>query len=274
MEVVLRELRSLCHSLLTRLSHLFRDYPPGTLQLTGVLGLAAVLYGIYAVRNGRKPPGEAGSEDSAATAAADASRSGNGAGPAGQALAGPDPPARSWAATQPAQAPARATGAATSRAVRAALAGVKVVTLSAPGVLLEEWDAAALQDAATLRPEAAAVAREVARAARVYVIAHVADDVGEATVRGACEAGGLVGDAHYQVPAHRLLFCSTLEGKVSMVRQLEPELHIDGDPQTVEDLKRFMPQLLHIVRPGVRAAASRFPNVGSAASLAAAFGAS
>ena len=36
-----------------------------------------------------------------------------------------------------------------------------------------------------------------------------------------------------QVPAHRLLFCSTLEGKVSIVRQLEPELHIDGDPGTV-----------------------------------------
>ena len=35
------------------------------------------------------------------------------------------------------------------------------------------------------------------------------------------------------MPAHRLLFCSTLEGKVSIVRQLEPELHIDGDPSTV-----------------------------------------
>ena len=36
-----------------------------------------------------------------------------------------------------------------------------------------------------------------------------------------------------QVPAHRVLFCSTLEGKVSIVRQLEPELHIDGHHQTV-----------------------------------------
>ena len=35
------------------------------------------------------------------------------------------------------------------------------------------------------------------------------------------------------MPAHRLLFCSTLEGKVSIVRQLEPELHIDGDSGTV-----------------------------------------
>lgn len=31
----------------------------------------------------------------------------------------------------------------------------------------------------------------------------------------------------------RALFCGTLAGKVSLVRQLEPELHIDGHPQTV-----------------------------------------
>ena len=37
-----------------------QEYPPGTLQLTGVLGLAAVLYGIYAARKGRAPPGEPG----------------------------------------------------------------------------------------------------------------------------------------------------------------------------------------------------------------------
>ena len=36
-------------------------------------------------------------------------------------------------------------GAGSGGAVRATLAGVKTVTLSAPGVLLEEWDAAALQ---------------------------------------------------------------------------------------------------------------------------------
>ena len=39
----------------------------------------------------------------------------------------------------------QAAGAGSGSAVRATLAGVKAVTLSAPGVLLEEWDAAALQ---------------------------------------------------------------------------------------------------------------------------------
>ena len=40
-----------------------------------------------------------------------------------------------------------------------------------------------------------------------------------------------------QVPPHRLLFCSTSEGKVAIARQLEPELHIDGSKATVDDLR-------------------------------------
>jgi len=46
-----------------------------------------------------------------------------------------------------------------------------------------------VQESATLRPAAAEVLQEVRRIANVYVIAHVADDLGEATVRGALEAG-------------------------------------------------------------------------------------
>lgn len=89
------------------------------------------------------------------------------------------------------------------------------------------------QEGASLRPEAAQVVADMARCSAVYVLAHVSDDIGEATVRGALEAGGLVGAQQGQVPPHRLLFCSTLEGKESIVRQLEPELHIDGHQLTV-----------------------------------------
>ncbi len=56
-----------------------------------------------------------------------------------------------------------------------------------------------LQDGATLRPDAAAVVKEMGRIAAVYLIAHVADDLGEATVRGALEAGGVTGNAPGQV---------------------------------------------------------------------------
>ena len=50
-------------------------------------------------------------------------------------------------------------------------------------------DVGLTQESATLRPDASAILQEVRRFANVYVIAHVADDMGEATVRGALEAG-------------------------------------------------------------------------------------
>lgn len=74
---------------------------------------------------------------------------------------------------------------------------------------------------------------ELARRVNLYALAHVASDVGEATVRGALEHAGLLGPNHGQLPPHRLLFCGTREGKASMVRQLEPQLHIDADAETV-----------------------------------------
>lgn len=80
----------------------------------------------------------------------------------------------------------------------------------------------------------AALVREVARATYdLYLLCHVSDDIGEALVRGALEHAGVTGAAPGQVPPHRLLFCGTLAGKVSMVRQLDPELHVDAHPQTV-----------------------------------------
>jgi hypothetical protein len=36
-----------------------------------------------------------------------------------------------------------------------------------------------------------------------------------------------------QLPPQRLLFCSTQPGKQSIVRQIEPDLHIDADIATV-----------------------------------------
>ena len=46
-------------------------------------------------------------------------------------------------------------------------------------------------------------------------------------------AGGLVGSEAGQIAPHKVLCCSTLEGKISIARQLEPGLHIDGHPATV-----------------------------------------
>lgn len=73
---------------------------------------------------------------------------------------------------------------------------------------------------------------------QVYLLAHVEDDIGEATVSGALEAAGITGRQAGQVRLHRVLFCGTLEGKVSLVRQLEPDMHVDGESRTVRHAHR------------------------------------
>ncbi|KAK2080938.1 hypothetical protein QBZ16_000792 [Prototheca wickerhamii] len=108
-----------------------------------------------------------------------------------------------------------------------------------------ESNAAALEEGASLASARAAEALRALldRGLDVYLLAHVASDVGEAVVRGALEAEGLLGAGPGQVSPHRLLLCGTQIGKVSVVRQLEPELHIDADAETVAELQRFIPRL-------------------------------
>lgn len=141
------------------------------------------------------------------------------------------------------------------RSVRSKLAGVKRVTISVPGVLLLEQHAEQLSDSATVRPEVVLIVKELVQAVDTYLMAHVADDIGQATVAGALEDCGLIGTGTGQVPLHRLLLCSTLGGKVSIVRHLESELHIDAQSDTIGELARFIPQLLFIVPPGSAQAA-------------------
>jgi len=144
----------------------------------------------------------------------------------------------------------------------------------AAGVLLQQRDPAELSaDGAALLPAAAELLAELARAADVYLITQVADDVGQAAVTGALEAAGLLGGGPGQVPPQRSLFCSTLDGKTAVVRQLEPDLHVDASATTVGALRRFLPQILH-VRPAGRPAAPAAPtgSVACAPSLAEFFG--
>eukprot|EP00891_Asterochloris_glomerata_P008525 jgi/Astpho2/8525/fgenesh1_pg.00125_%23_30_t len=264
----LSSLRVIARTLFAKAQHLLADVPSSTLQLTGVLGLAAVLYGLYALRSGfkRDPPGSRSTQ---------APRQG---GQAGQSL-----PAGSSTMAQIARAPLQSYGAASQQQpaaagssareiVQAQLAGARLITVSVPGVLFEESTPSQLQEGATLRSQAAAVVKEMAQVAQVYLIAHVVDDVGEATVRGALESAGLLGGGPGQIRPHRALFCSTLEGKNSMVRQLDAQLHIDGHPSTIEDLKRFIPRLLHICQAGTAAAGQAYGNVTSAQLLTDAFG--
>lgn len=92
---------------------------------------------------------------------------------------------------------------------------------------------------------------ELVKNANVFLVTHVIDEVGEATVRGALEDAGLVGTLEGQIKPHRLVFCSTLEGKVSIVRQLEPELHIDGHPSTVSSCQLVTASLRLSLHPNL-----------------------
>jgi hypothetical protein len=267
MSSVIQSLKRLVHLLYERIWSWLSTAPPGSLELTGVLGAAALLVSYYHLKRQnqpRDPP--SGQQQQQQTSQQQqqqqrlqaSSRPVDGS--SGCATAGPKPSSSSTPTPSAAITPL-------GQAVRSALAGATRVTLSAAGVLTEEWDAADWTEGASLRPGVAELLREFARAADVYVIAHVADDVGQALVTGALEAADLLGTGPGQVRPHKLLFCSTLEGKVSVVRQLEPHLHIDAAPPTLEGLRRFMPRLLHVVGPGVRPLAA--PNITSATSLAA-----
>lgn len=237
--------------MLQRLSNYFASASPGTLQLTGVLGLAVFLYGWYHLRFRVRKPDSGGHPSDQPSSSYDT-------------LAGKDPSA-SFTNLQ-VSAAAKPTAKSTAEKVRSRLQGIRRVTISVPGVLLHESSPSQLEESATPHEESVVFVREVAKVVDLYLIAHVGDDIGEATVRGALESVGIIGQQAGQVKPHRVLFCATLDGKMSLVRQLEPDLHIDGHSKTVDDLKRFLSQLL-LVDVGSSGFAPTQPNIGVTTSV-------
>ena len=134
---------------------------------------------------------------------------------------------------------------AATLAARAALRGASTVSVSAPGVLLRECEGGGLEAGATPRAGAVEALRALASAASggVFLVCRVVGDVGEAAARGALEAAGAVGPPPAPVPPQRLLFCETAGGKIAAVRALEPGLHVDAEPGTLDGLARFVPRL-------------------------------
>ncbi|EFJ40327.1 hypothetical protein VOLCADRAFT_84514 [Volvox carteri f. nagariensis] len=246
-----------------RVVQLLSTAPKGALSVTGILGLALLVYGYLQLRGNDNRAEDQRREQHRARV---------------RATAGPDAAvdAPRPAATPPApvtQAPsACASATPLGRAVAAQLSGVKRVTLSLPGVVFLERTPAQLQESATVCPKALEVLQEISRVSDVYLIAHVEDDVGEAVVTGALEAAGVLGNGPGQVKQHHVLCCSSLDGKVPIARQLEPELHVDGHPASVDELKRFLPRLLLVREGAPGGAGSSQVNVSVAASLTEYFG--
>lgn len=263
-----------------------RALTSGTIQFTGILGLVLFVVGYYRTR-GR---GGGGASNSNSNNSSHSNPSTTSSTPSSNhtfqnPASGHRNPGRdgepSGAESAPSGlssgvAPARPASAAASpqaTAVSNHLVGVKRVSLSVPGVCLQECSIADLQNGATVIPQAISLLSDMAQACEIYLISQVLDDIGQAAVTGALEAAGLLGNSRRQIKPHRLLFCSSLEGKVAIVRQLDTQLHFDASATTVDDLYRFV-QLVHIQQPGdlTKAATSAAKTVGVAPSLAAYFG--
>ncbi|GKV21328.1 hypothetical protein SLEP1_g31316 [Rubroshorea leprosula] len=128
--------------------------------------------------------------------------------------------------------------------VRQKLSEGRKITCRLLGVILEESSPEQLQKQATVRSSVLEVLLEITKFCDLYLMERVLDDESEKNVLLALEnagiftSGGLVKD--------KVLFCSTENGRTSFVRQLEPDWHIDTNPEIVTQLARFIKFQLHI----------------------------
>ncbi|KAH0855125.1 hypothetical protein HID58_020468, partial [Brassica napus] len=151
--------------------------------------------------------------------------------------------------------------------VRQKLSEGRKVTCRLLGVILEESSPEELQKQATVRSSVLEVLLEITKYSDLYLMERVLDDESEAKVLQALEtagvftSGGLVKD--------KVLFCSTEIGRTSFVRQLEPDWHIDTNPEISTQLARFIKYQLHVsaVKPERTA-----PNVFTSQSMEQFFG--
>ncbi|XP_065638290.1 peroxisome biogenesis protein 22 [Quercus suber] len=101
---------------------------------------------------------------------------------------------------------------------------------------------------ATLRPSVVEVLLEISRFRDIYLIERILDDEsGERVLlalenAGLFKSGGLMKD--------KVLFCSTDNGRLSFVRQLEPDWHVDTNPDTLSQLAKFIRFQLYISPSG------------------------
>eukprot|EP00168_Porphyra_purpurea_P011589 TRINITY_DN2945_c0_g1_i5.p1 TRINITY_DN2945_c0_g1~~TRINITY_DN2945_c0_g1_i5.p1 ORF type:complete len:262 (+),score=34.41 TRINITY_DN2945_c0_g1_i5:818-1603(+) len=89
----------------------------------------------------------------------------------------------------------------------------------------------------TLRPEVVPALCALASTVELYLLTRVSSDEGETEVVSALVDSGVIAAG---MNVHKALFCETVEGRVSMVRQLEPQLALDEAPGVVNALGRFV----------------------------------
>ncbi|EPS70939.1 hypothetical protein M569_03816 [Genlisea aurea] len=154
-----------------------------------------------------------------------------------------------------------------SQMVRQRLREGRKVTCCLLGVILEESTPEEVQKQATVRSSVLDVILEITKYYDLYLMERVLDDESERIIIAALEdagffaAGGLVKD--------KVLFCSTENGRMSFVRQLEPDWHIDSSSEIVTQLTRFIKYQLYISSSKLL---RQPPNVSTATSLEEFFG--
>ncbi|KAK9155876.1 hypothetical protein Sjap_003356 [Stephania japonica] len=131
-----------------------------------------------------------------------------------------------------------------TQVVRQKLCEGRKVTCRLLGVILEESTPEELQKGATVKPSVLEVLLEITKYCDLYLMDRILDEESGVKVLSALEeagiftSGGLVKD--------KVLFSSTENGRSSFVRQLEPDWHIDTNPDIIFQLARFIKYELYI----------------------------
>lgn len=132
--------------------------------------------------------------------------------------------------------------------VRKKLCGGRKMTCQLLGVVLEESTPEELQEHVTVRSSAVEVLLEIGKVCDIYLMETILDDDSEEKVLSALEKSGLLGPGGLM--KEKVLFCSTGNGRSSFVRQLEPDWHVDKDPDILSPLSRFVKNVLLIAPEG------------------------
>ncbi|CAA6658307.1 unnamed protein product [Spirodela intermedia] len=128
--------------------------------------------------------------------------------------------------------------------VRRRLSGGRKVTCQLLGVILEETNPEELQEHATVKPSVLGVISEITKLCDLYLMERVLDDQSEEKILSALSDAGVF--ASCGLVREKVLFCGTENGRASFVRQLEPDWHIDMNPDVIHQLARFIKYQLHI----------------------------
>lgn len=87
---------------------------------------------------------------------------------------------------------------------------------------------------------------ELARCSDLYLVTQVSSDAGEEAVRRALSDAGIIDSG---LNPHKILFCETEMGRGSIVRQLEPAMHVDTSTAVSDALRPFVPSVLLVQTP-------------------------